>query len=81
MANMYDEMINVSIQTADVIANLNSLAHEDGVGPGIQIAREALRVELNTQVLVLDRLVHMMPEEKAQRWAMVRVCLFAVMFK
>ncbi|WP_288980338.1 hypothetical protein [uncultured Flavobacterium sp.] len=78
---MYDEMINVSIQTADVIANLNSLAHEDGVGPGIQIAREALRVELNTQVLVLDRLVHMMPEEKAQRWAMVRVCLFAVMFK
>lgn len=78
---MYDEMMNVAIQTADVIANLNSLAHEDGVGPGIQIAREALRVELNTQVLVLDRLVHMMPEEKAQRWAMVRVCLFAVMFK
>lgn len=78
MANMYNEMMNVAIQTADVIADLNSLAHEDGVGSGIQIAREALRVELNTQVLVLDRLVHMMPQEKAQRWAIVRACLQAV---
>ena len=81
MANMYDEMMNVAIQTADVIADLNNLAHEDGVGPGIQIAREALRVELNTQVLVLDRLVHMMPQETLQRWNIVRTCLQAVMFK
>lgn len=81
MANMYDEMMNVAIQTADVIADLNGLAHKDGVGPGIQIAKEALRVELNTQVLVLDRLVHVMPQEKAHRWANVRVCLLAVMFK
>ena len=81
MTNMYDEMINVSIQTADALANLNSLAHEDGVGPGVQIAKEAMRMELNTQVLVLDRLVHVMPQKKAQRWAMVRACLQAVMFK
>lgn len=81
MANMYDEMINVSIKTADVLADLNSLAHEDGVGPGIQIAKEALRVELSTQVLVLDRLTHMMPQETLQRWNIVRACLQAVMFK
>lgn len=81
MANMYDEMMNVAIQTADVIADLNGLAHKDGVGPGIQIAREALRVELNTQMLVLDRLVHIMPTIKADRWKNVRVCLLAVMFK
>lgn len=81
MANMYDEMINVAIQTADVIADLNELAKENGIGSGIQIAREALRVELSTQVLVLDRLVHMMPQETLQRWNIVRKCLQAVMFK
>ena len=81
MTNMYDEMINVSIQTGQILADLNELAKENGVGVGIQIAREALRVELNTQMLVLDRLVHIMPTIKADRWKNVRVCLFAVMFK
>ena len=57
MANMYDEMINVSIQTGQILADLNELAKENGVGVGIQIAKEAMRVELNTQVLVLDRLL------------------------
>ena len=38
MANMYDEMINVSIQTGQILADLNELAKENGVGVGIQIA-------------------------------------------
>ena len=81
MANMYDEMMNVSIQTGQILADLNELAKENGVGVGIQIAKEAMRVELNTQVLVLDRLAHVMPQKKAQRWNIVRACLQAVMFK
>lgn len=81
MANMYNEIIANAIRVGDILADLNELAKKDGFGAGVAIAKEAIRVELSTQILILDRLVHMMPQEKAKRWAAVRVYLFAVMFK